>query len=233
MATRGTERNEKRRRKRFSAEERRNQLLRIAVELFSERGFEGTTTKAIAAAAGVSEAVIFQHFASKEDLYSGILDYKAKAAGHQEWKDQLRHLAELENDESLVLSLVERILEANRSDPQFQRLAFQAALSGHPLPKLMAQRTLPLHQFLCSYITKRQKQGAFRKCDPNVALHAMISLPSYYGLAKSIFGFNMIKLSDHELALSFTRLILEGLRTPDGLPRRKEKKDATAARQTR
>ena len=67
-------------RKRFSAEERRNQLLRIATGLFSDHGFENTTTKSIAAAAGVSEGIIFQHFATKEELYSGILNYKAKEA---------------------------------------------------------------------------------------------------------------------------------------------------------
>jgi TetR/AcrR family transcriptional regulator len=216
-------------RRRFSAEERRNQLIRIALELFSQRGFEGTTTKAIAAAAGVSEAIIFQHFATKEDLYAGILDAKAQETGIEEWKKQLREFAEQENDEALFLSMVERILESNRLDPQFQRLAFQAVLSGHPLPKIMAQRILPLHHFLCGYITKRQNQGVFRKCDPSVVVHAMVSLPSYYGLAKSIFGLDLIKLSQHKMALSFTRLILEGLRTPDGMSRRKGKKNATVA----
>jgi TetR/AcrR family transcriptional regulator len=218
---------------RFSAEERRNQLLRIAVELFSQRGFEGTTTKAIATAAGVSEAVIFQHFATKEDLYSGILDRKAEESGHLEWKNQLRELVEQENDEALILSLVERILESNNSDPQFQRLCLQSVLSGHPLPKIMAQRMLPLHRFFCSYIVKRQDQGVFRKCDPNVVVHAMVSLPSYYCLAKSIFGFDTIKLSQKKMALSFTRLILEGLKTPDGMSRRKGNKNATVAPQTR
>jgi TetR/AcrR family transcriptional regulator len=219
-------------RKRFPAEERRHQLIRFALELFSQRGFEGTTTKAIATAAGVSEAVIFQHFATKEDLYAGILDYKAKETGLKEWQEQLRKYAEDEDDEALVYSMVERILESNRSDPQFQRLSFQAVLSGHPLPKIMAQRILPLQRFLCSYIIKRQKQGVFQKCDPNVAVHAMVSLPSYYGLAKSMFGLDLIKLSQHKMALSFTRLILEGLRIPDGMAHREGKNNALAATKT-
>src|SRR5919206_4747957 len=62
---------------RMAAEERRLQIVRVAMRLFSERGFRGTTTKEIAQAAGVSEAIIFRHFATKEDLYSAIIDLKS------------------------------------------------------------------------------------------------------------------------------------------------------------
>jgi TetR/AcrR family transcriptional regulator len=208
-------------RKRFPAEKRRAQLLRIAVELFSERGFEGTTTKAIAAAAGVSEGIIFQHFATKEELYSSILDYKAKQSGIDVWEEQLRGYAEREDDEALVRSMVERILQSDREDPQFQRLMYQAVLTGHPLPKIMAQRILPLHQFLCDYITKRQKKGVFLKCDPNVAVHAIVSMPIYYGLAKGLFGVDPLKVPERKMAESFSRIILEGLRAPKKVPRKR------------
>ena len=57
--------------------ERRSQILAVAVSLFSQRGFRGTTTKEIAHAAGVSEAMVFRHFATKEELYAAILDHKA------------------------------------------------------------------------------------------------------------------------------------------------------------
>lgn len=212
--------------KRFSAEERRKQLLQIAVELFSQRGFEGTTTKAIANAAGVSEGIIFQHFATKEDLYAGILDYKAKESGMDEWQEQLRDCVEREDDEGLVLSMVEHILQSDRADPQFQRLMCQAVLNGHSLPKIMLQRILPLHNFLCAYVAKRQKKGALQNCDPGVAVHAIVSMPSYYGFAKGLFGVDALGLPEHEMALSFTRLILGGLQSPGVSSRRKGRKDA-------
>jgi TetR/AcrR family transcriptional regulator len=217
-------------RRRFSALERRSQLLRIAVGLFSDRGFEGTTTKAIARAAGVSEGIIFQHFATKEELYTGILDYKAKEAGVEQWEAQLRACADREDDEGLVLLLVEHVLKSDRLDPEFQKLMFQAALTGHPLPEIMAQRILPLHQFLCNYITKRQKKGVFRKCDPNLAVHALVSMPCYYGVARTLFGVKALKLPEHQMALSFTRLILRGLRAPQALPRRKGRENATRSK---
>jgi len=57
---------------RMPGEDRRRQLLRVAIESFAQNGFSGTKTKDIAAAAGVSEAILFRHFSSKEDLYHAI-----------------------------------------------------------------------------------------------------------------------------------------------------------------
>src|SRR5829696_247868 len=66
---------------RMCADERRLQIAEVAMRLSSERGFRGTTTKEIAQAAGVSEAIIFRHFATKEELYTAIIDYKGCGGG--------------------------------------------------------------------------------------------------------------------------------------------------------
>jgi TetR/AcrR family transcriptional regulator len=200
--------------KRLKADERRRQLLGIAKELFSEHGFENTSTRSIAAAAGISEAIVFRHFASKEDLYRHILDRKADEIDIKSWSDELEHIAEREDDEALVLSVMKHVLEADMQDPQFQRLLLQAALSGHPLHKITAQRLLPLHRFLDSYIKKRQKKGAFQNRNPKLAAYAIVSMPAYYGLAKILFGVDELKLSQKRLASGFARLILEGLNSP-------------------
>ncbi|HSJ02373.1 MAG: TetR/AcrR family transcriptional regulator [Verrucomicrobium sp.] len=58
--------------KRLSSDERRQAIIRTALKVFSERGFHGATTKALAQEAGVSEALIFRHFPSKDELYSAM-----------------------------------------------------------------------------------------------------------------------------------------------------------------
>lgn len=50
------------------AERTRQRLLRAAVEAFAERGFHGTSTRDLAAAAGMSPAAVYVHYPSKEDL---------------------------------------------------------------------------------------------------------------------------------------------------------------------
>jgi AcrR family transcriptional regulator len=58
---------------RLPAEERRVGIVEAAKPLFARHGFAGTTTRQIARAAGVSEALLFQHFPSKAALYREIL----------------------------------------------------------------------------------------------------------------------------------------------------------------
>ena len=59
---------------RLSAEERRHSILRAAIPLFAKYGFNGTTTKQIARAADVSEALLYRHFPSKEVMYQELQD---------------------------------------------------------------------------------------------------------------------------------------------------------------
>jgi AcrR family transcriptional regulator len=59
---------------RLPAAERRLELVETAVRVFAEGSYRGTTTAEIARAAGVSEPILYRHFASKRDLYFAALD---------------------------------------------------------------------------------------------------------------------------------------------------------------
>src|SRR6185437_9994486 len=58
---------------RLDSDDRRKAIVDAAVPLFARNGFAGTTTRELAAAAGVSEALLFRHFPSKQSLYREIL----------------------------------------------------------------------------------------------------------------------------------------------------------------
>jgi len=58
---------------RLDGDERRRMIVTAAVPLFARKGFAGTTTKELAEAAGISEALLFRHFPSKKNLYGEIL----------------------------------------------------------------------------------------------------------------------------------------------------------------
>ena len=61
-------------RKRLSAPERRELILDAALEVFARRGFHGSSIDEIAQAAGVSKALIYEHFPSKRDLHISLLE---------------------------------------------------------------------------------------------------------------------------------------------------------------
>src|ERR1700726_133649 len=56
----------------LSSEERRAAIIKAVRRVFAEKGFHGTTTRELADAAGVSEALLFKHFPNKEALYSAM-----------------------------------------------------------------------------------------------------------------------------------------------------------------
>jgi AcrR family transcriptional regulator len=57
---------------RLDSDERRRAIVRAAVPLFARKGFAGTTTRELAEVAGISEALLFKHFPSKQSLYREI-----------------------------------------------------------------------------------------------------------------------------------------------------------------
>ncbi|MCE3244253.1 MAG: TetR family transcriptional regulator [Arthrobacter sp.] len=63
-------------RSRMTGPQRRSQLVDVGRGLFAMRGLDGTTIEEIAAAAGVSKPVIYEHFGSKEGLYTQVVEFE-------------------------------------------------------------------------------------------------------------------------------------------------------------
>lgn len=66
-------------RRRLSSERRRESILEVALAGFAEQGYDGLRTQDLATAAGVSEALIYQHFENKRDLFSEAMRSSAEA----------------------------------------------------------------------------------------------------------------------------------------------------------
>jgi len=65
-------------RRRLSAEERRHSILGAASQVFGDRGYEHVRIDDVAAAAGISKALIYEHFASKQELYIELMNKAAQ-----------------------------------------------------------------------------------------------------------------------------------------------------------
>jgi AcrR family transcriptional regulator len=65
--------------RRLPADQRREQLMDVALQLFAERGFAATTMDDIADAAGVTKPLLYQHFDSKRGLYLELVDSLSQA----------------------------------------------------------------------------------------------------------------------------------------------------------
>jgi AcrR family transcriptional regulator len=100
---------------RMDGEERRRGIVEAALPLFARRGFAGTTTREIAEAARVSEALVFKHFPSKAALYTEILNLGCEA------DPALERFARLEASTSTLILMmhfmVHRLVTAGLGDP--------------------------------------------------------------------------------------------------------------------
>jgi AcrR family transcriptional regulator len=65
-------------RRRISGDERRESILQLTSRAFAERGYDGVRTAELAESAGVSEALIYQHFRTKAELYHAAVDRSAE-----------------------------------------------------------------------------------------------------------------------------------------------------------
>jgi AcrR family transcriptional regulator len=88
---------------RLPTDERRAAILNAVRDVFAERGFHGTTTRQLADAAAVSEALLFKHFPSKEALYAAMQESCWDDVADQE----IRRLGELQPSTATLVVLVQ------------------------------------------------------------------------------------------------------------------------------
>lgn len=197
----------------MSGEDRRRQLIEVAIDLFSKKGFGGTTTREIAASAGVTEAIIFRHFATKQDFYTAILDYKRSTTGADKWLEEAAAFMNRDDDEGLFRLIFTKIVEQHRIEPRFERLMLHAALEGHELAVMHHnQITSSIGAPVKEYVERRQKSGGLRQCDPAAVIFAIAGIAQFYARQKYMYLLCEGQASDEETVESFVRILMDGLR---------------------
>ncbi len=201
------------RRKRLPGTERRAQLIEVAISVFGQRGFRGATTKAIAEAAGVSEATIFRHFPSKEDLYIAAFRQRT-GVGTEQFVAALEDLADRRADEEVLRSLGRAMLTAYEQDRDLHRMLMYAWLDQDEAANRRMSEQIwesPLFAFLERYIARRQAEGSFRAGDPALLSRALLALPVHYAVQTKLYGIGS-DAPDEEVVALYARFLLGGLR---------------------
>lgn len=196
---------------RLSSEARRAAIIEAAIQLFSEKGFRGTTTRELAATVGVSEPVLYQHFATKSELYAAIIDNKSQV-GAERFTAQLAGYAEAEDDAGYFTALAQAILRWYETDPAYIRLLLFSSLERHEFAELFTQRrACGFYGLVTGYIRSRIEQGAYRNVDPALAAEAFIGMVAHHGLFGIIFGCAKGPLDSSAVVEGMVSLFLKGL----------------------
>ncbi len=202
-------------RQRLSGDERRRLIIESAAKLFSQHGFGGTTTREIARTVGVSEATVFKHFSTKEQLYAAIIEAKAQT---QQVLGVIGPLAEARDDAALLRTLAAELIERTQTDPTLMRLMFFSALEGHALADLFFRRRVEtMDVFLGRYIADRIAAGAFRPADPLQMAWNFIGMVTFHVLLHELFGQKPPPHLTRERAVEeMVTTFLEGVRSEHG-----------------
>jgi len=199
---------------RMAGGERRLQILRVAMRLFSQRGFGGATTKEIAIAAGVSEAMVFRHFATKKELYSAILDHKACLHDTMDPVQVVADAIARKDDRAVFEGLALDALNQHDYDPEFHRLLLHSALEEHELAQMFWEKFVTrVYRILGAYIRERQRDGAIIDIEPLVIVRAFVGMVIHHSLNNNLWDRKrtLLKISNQAAAREFTHILLRGV----------------------
>jgi len=199
--------------RRMSAADRRRQLIEVALDVFSRHGFNGTTTREIAAAAGVNNALIFHHFPSKDALYTAVLNSRLESGQEEELLKEMKVHVDRNDDERLFCCYARHMLQLFVQDERFHRVVLFAALEGHEtgLDRILAS-AVPIFKLVRDYVARRQREGALIKGDPDAIVGALGGMTRDYGTRTQLFHLPTIKASEEEIARFFTSILMYGIK---------------------
>jgi TetR/AcrR family transcriptional regulator len=157
---------------RLTAEQRRAAVLDCACGVFSKGSYRSTTTAEIARQAGVTEPILYRHFASKRDLYLACLE-SAWVACRAMWEDAVA----AEEDPALwVGAMGNAYLQARDKRGLIANLWVQALTEASDDPEIrryLRKHMRDVHDFVADVIHRSQEAGGIPK-DRDAAAEAWI-----------------------------------------------------------
>ena len=152
--------------------DKREQIIDTAMQLFAERGFEGTSIRDIAEKASVNVAMVNYYFGTKEKLFEKIVEYKSSAT--RGLLDEIMHnkdLAHIEKIEAIIDAYIEKLF----THRMFHRLVQQELILNQRenLQSSIVNNFIPNAMIIKSIIESGIKQGEFKKVDPELTIASL------------------------------------------------------------
>lgn len=143
----------------------RDRILAAAVELFSERSFDGATTRQIAERAGVTQPLLNYHYRSKDELWRAAVD-SLFAMLRQSSRDRAESLDGLD-DLTSAKAMVREFVRFSARHPQLHRIITQESKADSPrMDWLVEQHVRPLYESTVALFEHLARDGAVPAIPP-------------------------------------------------------------------
>jgi AcrR family transcriptional regulator len=162
---------------RLPADERRQAVLETACHMFCRSSYRGATTAEIAREVGVSEPVLYRHFASKRDLYLACIE-QAWQHVRAMWDEALAAEAD---PSKWIAAIGKAYLQAKKADKVFLiELWIQSLTEASEDPEIrkhLREHIFEVHGYVVEIIQRAQKEGGvIKERDANAEAWIFISL---------------------------------------------------------
>jgi len=168
---------------RGGAEER---ILTTATTLFAQFGYNGVSTREIAAAAEVSEVTIYRHFPRKRDLYLAVLSLELGEVHLR--GDLLTQLAEAQTGRMALAATFELMSTALQQRPQLLRLlGFSVLELSEDLDALLRRHLGELVEVVARYLRPWIEKGEIRTTNARTLVLTLIAIVLSRGPLRRVF----------------------------------------------
>ena len=169
-------------RKRLSAEQRRSAILDAALEVFSASGYHASSIDEIAHAAGVSKALIYEHFPSKRELHVSLLERHVQEI----FERLVRSASTPEPGEVRLRAGVDAFLGYVEDHPDAFQLLFRDALEAdvaEVLSRLQAQATAAIADLMSAEPLKGRADETREQREQAIEMQAQLLSGAVQSLA--------------------------------------------------
>ncbi|MEZ5403610.1 MAG: TetR/AcrR family transcriptional regulator [Bryobacteraceae bacterium] len=198
-------------RHRLPAAQRRAAIVDAAMDLFSKNGFRGTTTKQLAAACGISEPVLYQHFETKQALYDAIIEGNCDGEADQLIR-QMEEMAAGDDSRMFFGALASGFLDFYLDDPRFARLLMFSNLEGHELAERFYEKRVAIfYGWVTRHLERQMAAGRMKKVNPLVAARAFAGMIAHQGMIYAIYCPGELPVPRNEVVETVVDLFLGGI----------------------
>ena len=191
------------------AESRKAQILKAAIAVFAEKGYQRATVKEIAGQAGVAPGTIYLYFQNKRDLLLAITDRVIVESVDQ----TLAQTSDLDPEAYIAAVLRNRVQFARRNQPLLQALVTEIWVDKELRDRFFAQVIGPILETSAHHVQERVAEGKLRPCRVEIIVPAIAgALFVLSALRALVPGHVLTNVTDNELVEELARLYFYGLK---------------------
>ena len=190
---------------------RKEQILKLATELFSRDGYDRVTVKQLADGCGITEPAIYRHYDSKEAIYTAVLE---SLRDRMEYETLFRRLEKEDDIEVILTELAHHVIGFYSDNADIYRLLLYAALRGHDRAKRIFELIRGIYaRFLEKQLDRLLQRGLIVKKQNEITARCFIGMVFDCAMGTSLWrGLQGKSYDPREIVANNVPIYVKGLK---------------------